>query len=237
MTEIDFKARMAKLRAKEGPPSSTPGPKEPERYKFGRDEQGRENVRFIPIEIDFVEKCERAQLSYQGIPFNELSQFQRVVLTKLRNGRTNAIFHGKTGTGKTALCLMGLMYLYLAGKHVRVCRWSEIRVMYQPNFLASEGTNPRQLTSDFAKNEYLLIDELGHGNLNLVRATGPECQVLQDIISARDAVHNYTWITCNQSLDKLKDLYGAAVFSRMMREGSRYTVNFNNEKDFRTGGL
>ena len=87
-----------------------------------------------------------------------------------------------------------------------------------------------------AENKLMLIDELGHGNLNLAKATDHECRVLQNIISARDSAHNFTWITCNQDLARLKDLYGGAIYSRLMRHGARFTMDFNGGKDYRIGG-
>ncbi len=219
----DFCQRKAQA-AKEGEPSEPAGIS----VRFETWERdGLSYGRPIKTKEGFLELVKLANLEYREHAKENLHPVQLEVLERISAGGTNAILYGEPAKGKTAVALMALKRLHMAGNSIMIRRWSDTRMGLLPKALDAEGMLYSEATRLLSGSKYLLIDELGMGNASR-QATDFECQCLLDIINARQSRHGFTIITTNLSLEQLKTMYGAPAFSRLMHAGQRYTKHFDN---------
>ena len=228
----DFRQRMARA-AKEGAPISVP-------EKSGSFGMWQKNgLQYgIPLKTKegFLQLVKLANLEYREHAKENLHPVQLEVLERISAGGTNAILYGEPAKGKTAIALMALKRLHMAGNSIMIRRWSDTRMGLLPKALEAEGVLYGSAISLLSSAKYLLIDELGMGNASR-QATDFECQCLLDIINARQSRHGYTIITTNLSLEQLQAMYGKPSFSRLQHKGQRYTKHFDNSMpDYRLKG-
>ena len=211
--------------AREGLP--THAPEEFGMFELWR-KNGRDFGRPIKTEEGFLDHVRRAKLEFREFSKNNLHPIQIEVLEEVGCGGTNAILFGEPTKGKTAVALMALKKLHMAGNSIMIRRWSDgIRMPMLRDAMEAERILYGSFVDNLAAPKYLLIDELGMGNAKR-EATNYECQCLLDIINARQSRRGYTIITTNLSLEQFEAAYGRPTFSRLQQGGQRYTKHFDS---------
>lgn len=239
---IDFVETMNRMREKAGIPPYDPAKPQVKGAQVYEDEHGFthhwENGREWAEPPKRTEGQWAAYLKDEGLcppdfgP-DQLSQRQQSIFSELAGGGKNALLLGKQGTGKTLLALMAMRKHYMENKSVIAVRFSTFKSHCEPKWLERHDQSEYEIIQRYRGVDFLLLDELSHGNTSRRFVTDHEQKVLMDVVSGREshAEKRPTWITSNLSLPQLVNLYGEPIIGRLAQDG--LVFDFSNMIDHR----
>ena len=208
-----------------------------ERFKLGKDRQGRDTAVPIQEQYSFYQAqwdrlCRDFEYTTVLLDERKLDECQKKIRDKLALGRSNAILYGHSGSGKTTVALWALHDLVAAGRKCKAARMLQFKTEMEPRYCDEHGVSADTVAQAYREPEYLLLDEVGYGE-ERQSVTEHERRIFFDLISVRDGTGKKTWICSNTGRAQLHALYGEAAFSRLDATGQCVVGDFSERPNYR----
>ncbi len=227
--------RLRERSTKEGDP--VPLGEQPEIFSFEKDPRGRDIA--IPLMTRRQIRVESWNAICLAFDYNtplieekSLTDHQKNIRDSLAGGQKNAILYGPAGTGKTAVAMLALRDLHLAGRRVKAARFAQFKTQMEPRFCDENEVSPDTVAKWYSAPEFLLLDDLGYGDTRQTIGEH-ERRIFFDLLSVRDSTGRRTWICSNTSRQELHRIYGEAAISRLDGAGVCTVGDFTNQPNRR----
>lgn len=230
----------SRLRREEGGVPAAEGAADPELlFDLTTDGEGREYATRIATPLERRADSWAKMMSENGLPADlperhRLSEDQLILANVMARGVKNAVLHGPSGTGKTAVVLTALKELHMDGRSVLATRFIRMKEQHEPRWLEQNEETAETVRARYVGPEILFLDEVGYGDEKDRRIVSEhERHVLFNVISEREAAGRYTWLTTNQTIEKLTEQYGETLMSRLTMRNGCIKANFKDEPNYR----
>ena len=206
---------------------------------WAKDSQGHDIVQPSPRTAgQFWSKAAEQGFRVDWPGWKGWSAHQQHVFNRAKGHLGSTVLWGDPGTGKTMIGLHMALLRYtgamvpatsqwkkpdgLKGTNPDAVRWPRAEVIryqdFRDSFMPGQRHDRETATSvvnRYAEYEFLMIDDVGHGNETHDNVKDFESANLFNVIDKRQSARRPTVLTMNMTLERLGQIYGGSMLSRL----------------------
>lgn len=159
----------------------------------------------------------------------------------LTGNPTHMILSGKSGVGKSHLCMAVCWAILEDSKYTKKVLFINYRELLERRKASfndqMENKNQIALLQDIKTVDFVVIDDLGAelGGNGIKDSTSFNNDVLYSILEARQ--NKALMVNTNLTSEEIKNAYGERILSRILKNAKRYSMQFSRTTDKRIRGM